>query len=99
MFNPLYYPEILERPFRRSGTIDSTPNLPVLGLVLAIMRPSTYYEIGVLFGDSYFYACQLLANYPTTKKTVGIDLFDGTDMDCRDIYSRALMDAYSAATQ
>lgn len=86
LFNPLYYPEVLSRPFRRSNVRDSIPNIPVMAFLMAAHRPSTYYEIGVLFGDMYFYMCQIAAEMELKTKCVGIDIFDDSDPDCAHLY-------------
>ena len=71
-FNPLDYPQSLSLP-KRFGTTASHEHIPFIKLLVHLMRPKTFVELGVGKGESYLAMCEAISALGMKISSFGID--------------------------
>lgn len=77
-FNPLDYPQSLTVP-KRFGTAASQEHLPFIKLLVHLMRPKVFVELGVHKGDSYLAICEAINALGIKISCYGVGTWNGAE--------------------
>lgn len=76
-FNPLAYPILFTTPRRLSDIPSWHGHIPFAFLLMEIMQPDVFVELGTFKGDSYCAFCQAVADLKTATRCHAVDLWEG----------------------
>jgi hypothetical protein len=76
-FNPLEHPIIFMEPVLTSNVSSWVPHIPFAYLLMDLVRPSTFVELGTHMGDSYCAFCQAVSELELPTRCTGIDTWAG----------------------
>ncbi|MEK7831328.1 MAG: class I SAM-dependent methyltransferase, partial [Acidobacteriota bacterium] len=76
--NPLDYPNILSAPNRVTSSAWHQ-HIPFAMLMVAVLRPATFVELGTHNGDSYCAFCQAVAELKLPTKCYAVDTWRGDE--------------------
>ena len=76
-FNLLDFPEITDLPDRSAGSCTWLYHLPMVPILVKLLRPRTYVELGTHAGDSYLAFCRAIKAANTGTQCSAIDTWQG----------------------
>ena len=76
-FNLADFPEAFDTSFRLSGLSAWVLHLPVAPILMKLLRPRTFVELGTHAGDSYLAFCQAASLQATGTQCTAIDTWQG----------------------
>jgi len=77
-FNPLDYPTITSYP-KRTAQSAWTEHIPIAMLLIDLLRPSTFVELGTHHGTSYCAFCQAVKELALDCRCYAIDIWQGDE--------------------
>ncbi|MBI5885212.1 MAG: class I SAM-dependent methyltransferase [Deltaproteobacteria bacterium] len=79
-FNPIEHPRsFFEEPQKLSDIASWHEHMPFAFLVMDILKPRVFVELGVHKGDSYLAFCQAVKNFGIDAKCHGVDTWKGEE--------------------
>lgn len=78
ILNPLNYPNILSAPNRVTSSTWHE-HIPFAMFLVAILRPTTFVELGTYKGDSYCAFCQAVSELELMTKCYAVDVWSGDE--------------------
>jgi hypothetical protein len=76
-FNPLNYPSLFIQPRRLTGFSAWHEHLPAAMLLVDLLRPAIFVELGTHYGDSYCAFCQAIQELGLRTHCYAVDTWEG----------------------
>ena len=92
-FNPLDFPLSLELP-KHVSAIAWHEHIPFVKVLIQLLRPKTFVELGVHKGDSYLAICEAASALGLETACFGVDTWQGDEH--AGLYDSAVLDALRA---
>lgn len=76
-FNPLDHPILLSQPRRLTGHSAWNEHIPAAMLLVDLIKPRTFVELGAYYGDSYCAFCQAVQELHLRTECFAVDTWQG----------------------
>lgn len=77
LFNPLDHPILLAQPRRLTAFSAWHEHIPAAMLLVDLLRPETFVELGTHYGDSYCAFCQAVQELRLGTQCYAVDTWQG----------------------